>query len=85
MKQSFKEILLHNYLLRILEQMHKESLRSLLQRLNCLTLPSITLTRRSQGQRNLSNLSPSSVFLSLFAYSLSYYESYSRVAKMVVS
>ncbi len=48
MKQSFKDIPLHKYVLRILEQMHKESLRSLLQRLDCLTLPSKALARWSQ-------------------------------------
>jgi hypothetical protein len=83
MKQSFKDIPLHKYVLRILEQMDKESLRSLLQRLNCLTLPSIALARRSQRQRNLSNLSPLSAFRPLFACPVSL-ESYLRVAKMVV-
>lgn len=83
MKQSFKDIPLHKYVLRILQQMHKESLRSLLQSLDCLTLPSKTLARRSQSQRSLSNLSPSLVFRSLFASSLSL-ESYLQVAKMVV-
>lgn len=83
MKQSFKDVPLHKYVLRILEQMDKESLRSLLQRLNSLTLPSIALARRSQRQRNLSNLSPLSTFRSLFASPVSL-ESYLRVAKMVV-
>lgn len=83
-KQSSKDIPLHKYVLRILEQMDKESLRSLLQRLNSLTLPSIALARRSQRQRNLSNLSPSSAFRSLFVASPVSLESYLRVAKMVV-